>query len=64
MTFFRLSSTVVVTVSHLKKRSPTGPYWFNRGVPKDLVSVVGKTSIQFSLKTRDLRLAARLPLQF
>lgn len=60
MPLIRLSRTVAVKVSHLKKRSPSGPYWFNRGVPKDLMSEIGKKTIQFSLKTHDIRVATRL----
>lgn len=60
MAIFRLSSTMAIDITHLWERSKTGPFWFKRGVPKDLVSVVGKKWIQFSLKTRDLKIAARL----
>jgi len=51
---------MAVKISHLWEKSPTGPYWFKRAVPKDLVQAVGKTWIQFSLGTRDIKIAARL----
>jgi len=60
MSTIRLNSIMSVNVTYLSRRSPTGPYWFKRKVPKDLVSAVGKTWIQFSLGTKDPRQAARL----
>ncbi|MGF6723983.1 integrase [Paraburkholderia sp. GAS41] len=60
MALVRISHTMSVKLTHLWPRSPTGPYWFKRKVPKALVSAVGKTWIQFSLGTRDLRVASRL----
>ena len=60
MALIRVSRTMSVKLTHLWTRSPTGPYWFKRKVPKVLVPAVGKTWVQFSLGTRDLRVAARL----
>tara|TARA_R110002074_G_scaffold132734_1_gene276214 strand:+ start:81 stop:1829 length:1749 start_codon:yes stop_codon:yes gene_type:complete len=42
------------------KRSPNGNYSFRRRVPSDLVDVVGKEVITFSLKTKDPLIAKRL----
>ncbi|MEP9324111.1 DUF6538 domain-containing protein [Paraburkholderia phymatum] len=60
MTLFRLTNTMAVDIRYLWERSPSGPYWFKRKVPKALVPLVGKSWVQFSLKTRDLKAAARL----
>jgi integrase len=51
---------MTVAIRYLWNRSPTGPFWFKRKVPKDLVDRVGKTWLQFSLGTRDVKTAARL----
>lgn len=60
MTTIRLTSIMSVKITHLWPRSPTGPFWFKRKVPKALVALVGKTWIQFSLGTRDPKQATRL----
>lgn len=60
MALIRVSRIMSVKITHLWRRSPTGPFWFKRKVPKVLVAAVGKTWVQFSLKTRDLKVAARL----
>ncbi len=60
MPVIRVSNIMSVSIRYLWSRPGTASLWFKRKVPKDLVSVVGKTWIQFSLGTRDPRQAARL----
>lgn len=60
MPAIRLNSIMSVSIRYLWSRPGTASLWFKRKVPKDLVAVVGKTWVQFSLGTRDPRLAARL----
>lgn len=59
MALVYLSSLMSVKVRYLKERSPTGPFWMKRRVPLDLVEQLGKTEVQISLKTRDLKVAAQ-----
>ncbi|MGF6995186.1 DUF6538 domain-containing protein [Paraburkholderia sp. GAS32] len=60
MTAFRLNSIMTVSIRYLWPRPGTETLWFKRKVPNDLVASVGKTWIQFSLGTRDPKVAARL----
>ncbi|MEM5387633.1 DUF6538 domain-containing protein [Paraburkholderia phymatum] len=60
MAIVYLSPIMSARIKHLWERSKTGPFWTKRRVPLDLVERVGKTEITIGLKTRDLRVAARL----
>ncbi len=60
MAALRLNNIMSVSIRYLWSRPGTEALWFKRKVPKDLVSAVGKTWIQFSLGTKDPRQAARL----
>jgi len=63
MAIVQLSPIVSARIRYLWERSKTGPYWFKRRVPPDLVETVGKEWVQLSLGTRDPRVAALLIAQ-
>jgi integrase len=60
MAVIHLSPLMSARIRYLWPRSKTGPFWFKRRVPLDLVSAVGSEYVQLPLGTRDLALAARL----
>jgi integrase len=60
MAIVYLSPIMSARIKHLWERSKTGPFWMKRRVPLDLVGRIGKTEITVGLKTRDLKVAARL----
>ncbi|CAG9168959.1 DUF6538 domain-containing protein [Cupriavidus pampae] len=59
MPYLYISPFMAVKIAYLWRKTETGPFWFKRRVPLDLVKAVGRDYVQVSLGTRDFKVAAR-----